>query len=137
MYFEFSSILIYVAVAAVFLFMALTIPRIVKALFNLNLKPNNTYRSKLLPYECGEEAVGTAFVQFNIRFYFVAIVFLIFEVEIAMLIPWVYVFNEGGFLALVEIFVFVGILVVGFAYAWARGDLQWVKTLAAEGGGER
>lgn len=132
MYFEFSSILIYVGVAAVFLFMALTIPRLVRWIFKLNLKPENPYSSKLLPYECGEEAVGTAYIQFNIRFYFVAIVFLIFEVEIALLIPWVYVFNDGGLLALIEIFLFVGILIAGFAYAWARGDLEWVKTLSAE-----
>ncbi|MBI2930386.1 MAG: NADH-quinone oxidoreductase subunit A, partial [Planctomycetes bacterium] len=63
-------------------------------------------------------------------FYIIALIFLIFDVEIAVLFPWTTVFKEVGLLALAEMFVFLGILVVGFAYVWVKGDLEWLKSLA-------
>ena len=82
---------------------------------------------KLLSYECGEIPEGSAWVQFNIRFYVIALIFLIFDVEIVFLFPWAVVFQELGLLAFIEAFIFVLILVVGFVYVWAKGDLNWVK----------
>ena len=82
---------------------------------------------KLLSYECGEIPEGSAWVQFNIRFYVIALIFLIFDVEIVFLFPWAVVYQELGLLAFIEAFIFVLILVVGFVYVWAKGDLNWVK----------
>jgi NADH-quinone oxidoreductase subunit A len=84
------------------------------------------------PYECGEEPVGSAWVQFNIRFYVVAIVFIIFDVELVALYPVAVLYKDAvasGNAALVfaEIFLFVGLLLVGLLYCWVRGDLEWVK----------
>ena len=82
---------------------------------------------KLISYECGEIPEGSAWVQFNIRFYVIALIFLIFDVEIVFLFPWAVVYQELGLLAFIEAFIFVLILVVGFAYVWVKGDLDWVK----------
>ena len=82
---------------------------------------------KLLSYECGEIPEGSAWVQFNIRFYVIALIFLIFDVEIVFLFPWAVVYQELGLLAFIEAFIFVLILVVGFVYVWVKGDLDWVK----------
>ena len=82
---------------------------------------------KLISYECGEIPEGSAWVQFNIRFYVIALIFLIFDVEIVFLFPWAVVYQELGLLAFIEAFIFVIILVVGFVYIWAKGDLDWVK----------
>ena len=82
---------------------------------------------KLTSYECGELPEGSAWVKFNIRFYVIALIFLIFDVEIVFLFPWAVVFQDLGLLAFIEAFIFVLILVVGFVYVWAKGDLDWVK----------
>jgi len=96
------------------------------------LRPSNPQERKLSTYECGEPASGSAWVNFNIRFYLVALIFIIFEVEIAFIFPVAAVFrqwieNGQGLFAFVEILVFVGILFLGLIYAWAKGDLEWVK----------
>lgn len=83
-------------------------------------------------YECGEDPVGSAWVKFNIRFYVVAIIFIIFDVEIAAVLPAATQFREavlGGQAAFVfaELFLFVALLVLGLIYCWVRGDLEWVK----------
>lgn len=83
-------------------------------------------------YECGEDPVGPAWVQFNIRFYVVAIVFIIFDVELVALLPvavlYKHAINNGNALVVFsEIFLFVGLLLVGLLYCWVRGDLEWVK----------
>tara|TARA_B100001029_G_C14980493_1_gene405736 strand:+ start:114 stop:536 length:423 start_codon:yes stop_codon:yes gene_type:complete len=82
---------------------------------------------KLLSYECGEIPEGSAWVKFNVRFYVIALVFLIFDVEILFLFPWAVVYQQLGLLAFIEAFLFVSILLVGFAYVWVKGDLDWVK----------
>ena len=82
---------------------------------------------KLISYECGEIPEGAAWVQFNIRFYVIALIFLIFDVEIVFLFPWAVVYQEFGLLAFIEAFIFIMILLVGFVYVWAKGDLDWVK----------
>ena len=88
---------------------------------------NNKGGEKLASYECGEIPEGSAWVTFNIRFYVIALIFLIFDVEIVFLFPWAVVYQELELLAFVEAFIFVLILVVGFVYVWAKGDLNWVK----------
>ena len=90
---------------------------------------------KLLSYECGEVPEGSAWVQFNIRFYVIALIFLIFDVEIVFLFPWAVVYHELGLLAFIEAFLFVLILVVGFIYVWVKGDLDWVKMNVRHGEG--
>ena len=94
------------------------------------LRPKVANAEKEEIYECGEPAIGSAWVRFDMRFYTIALVFLIFDVEIAFIYPWAVVFRtlqHSGLFALMEMLVFLAILVVGFVYAWKRGDLDWVK----------
>lgn len=88
---------------------------------------------KLSAYECGEDTVGDAWSLFNIRFYVIGLIFIIFEVESALMFPVAAVykkFNEMGLggLALVEVLIFITVLVSGLAYCWRKGDLDWVKS---------
>ncbi|ABL65009.1 NADH-quinone oxidoreductase subunit A [Chlorobium phaeobacteroides] len=91
------------------------------------LRPSRPNPAKNSTYECGEEAVGSAWVKFNIRFYVVALIFIIFDVEVVFLYPWATVFKSLGVFALVEVLVFAGILILGLVYAWVKGDLDWVR----------
>ncbi len=125
MYFEFANVLVYVLVAIGFIVGALTA--------GMFIRRSVPTPEKLSTYECGEDTIGTAWIQFNVRFYIVALVFLIFDVEIAVLFPWTTIFKEFPHLVLTEIFIFMGILVVGFAYVWVKGDLEWLKSLGEVG----
>lgn len=83
-------------------------------------------------YECGEDPVGSAWIKFNIRFYVVAIIFIIFDVEVAAVLPVATQFREavlngGAGLIFAEIFLFIALLILGLIYCWVRGDLEWVK----------
>ena len=89
------------------------------------VRPHRWYPNKLSTYECGEEPVGNALVRFNIRFYVVALIFLIFDVEVVFLFPWAVVFQRLGMFAFIEMLVFLAILLVGYAYVWVKGDLDW------------
>ncbi len=100
------------------------------------ISPSKPNKLKLSSYECGEEPTGTAHVQFNSRFYVIALIFLLFEVEMVFIFPWATVFGQKtileaapmwGWVTLTEMFIFVGILLMGLAYVWCRGDLQWIK----------
>jgi NADH-quinone oxidoreductase subunit A len=157
------------------------------------VRPIKPHAEKLTIYECGEPTVGSAWVQFDLRYYVVALLFVIFDVEVAFFFPWAVVFGQANalaisneadagptaesqlakrellnlkdatdpdkprtsrfddreqslandfgsrlsFIALLDIAVFFGVLIVGFAYLWKRGDLQWVKTTIAERLGSR
>ena len=98
--------------------------------------------AKLETYECGEPAIGSSWVRFDIRFYSLALIFLIFDVEVAFLFPWARVFKTlrqagfGGFI-LAEVLVFLAILLVGFLYCWRKGDLDWMKMQSARKSAER
>ena len=81
----------------------------------------------LLSNDAMEEPEGSAWVQFNIRFYVIALIFLIFDVEVVFLFPWAMVFKDMGMVAFVEMGIFLLILIVGLAYVWKKGDLDWVK----------
>jgi NADH-quinone oxidoreductase subunit A len=94
------------------------------------IRPRRPSEEKLTTYECGETPEGSAWVQFNVRFYVFALVFVIFDVEAAFLLPWAVVFKTMGELAPVAFFegvVFILILVVALAYVWRKGDLAWVR----------
>ncbi len=98
------------------------------------LRPHNPEAKKLTTYECGEPPTGSAWINFNIRFYLIALVFVIFEIEIAFIVPVAVVFRDWvlrgeGLFALTEIVLFLGILVVGLVYIWAKRDLEWIKRI--------
>jgi NADH-quinone oxidoreductase subunit A len=91
------------------------------------VRPDRSYPNKLTSYECGEEPVGDSWVRFNIRFYVIALIFLIFDVEIVFLVPWAVVYQKLGSYSFAEMMVFLVILGVGYAYVWVKGDLDWDK----------
>ncbi len=108
------------AVALLFVAISLVLSRLIR--------PKGRYSpEKYTTYECGENPQGMAWIQFNIRFYVFALIFIIFDVEIIFLLPWAVVFKNLGPFAFLEGLIFVGILVVGLAYVWRKGDLAWVK----------
>jgi NADH-quinone oxidoreductase subunit A len=165
-----AAILVFVAVGAGFLLANLVVGRLIR--------PNRPDPEKGAIYECGEPTVGSAWVQFDLRFYVVALLFVVFDVEVALLFPWALVFGQVNTLAdpnlpagrraeiagqLVanvptgtpeagtpeaasvaaaaqglgwwvfgDLLVFFGVLLVGFAYLWRRGDLDWVRSVAAQ-----
>jgi NADH-quinone oxidoreductase subunit A len=89
------------------------------------LRPHRPYRAKLLPYESGSPLFMDARVQFPMRYYIIAMLFVIFDIEIVFMFPWAVVFNKLGLLGLIEMGVFIAILVVGYWYAWKKGALEW------------
>ena len=161
-----GHLLLFAAAAVVALALPLTLGRLVR--------PKNRTPSKAAIYECGEETIGSSYLRFDLRFYVVALLFIVFDVEVAFLFPWAAVYGsaialtdpaltEPARLALTErlgghapgtlpigaalsagdavriaaaaaadLLVFFGVLLVGFAYVWKRGDLDWVKTVAGQ-----
>ena len=83
------------------------------------------YRAKLTPYESGSPLFSDARIQFPIRYYIIAMLFVIFDIEIVFMFPWAVAFKKLGLVGLVEMGVFIGILIVGFWYAWKKGALEW------------
>jgi NADH-quinone oxidoreductase subunit A len=82
-------------------------------------------REKLMPYECGIDPIGDAHERFSVRFYIIAILFLVFDVEVVFLFPWAIIYDKLALFGLVEMLIFIGILVVGYYYAWRKGALEW------------
>jgi NADH-quinone oxidoreductase subunit A len=128
MFFQFANVLVFVALAA----------GLVGLMTGLSalLRPNNPEPGKMTTYECGEPPTGGAWINFNIRFYLVALVFVIFDVEVAFIAPVTVVYRNwvergAGLLAFTEIAIFLVILFVGLIYVWAKGDLEWVKRVAS------
>ena len=80
---------------------------------------------KLSPYECGFNAFEDARMQFDVRYYLVAILFIVFDLEIAFVFPWALVFRQLGVFGLVEMGIFLGLLLLGFVYVWKKGALEW------------
>jgi NADH-quinone oxidoreductase subunit A len=89
------------------------------------LGPNRPDPEKLSPYECGFEAFEDARMKFDVRYYLVAILFILFDLEIAFLFPWAAVLNEIGFAGFMAMMIFLAILTVGFVYEWMKGALEW------------
>ncbi len=126
---DFGYILLFIIAAIVFVAVILFLAKLIR--------PNRPNEEKLTTYESGEEPDGNANVRFNIRFYVIALIFILFDVEIIFLFPWATVFGNKrliaetdglwGWFSLVEMFVFVGVLLIGLAYAWIKGHLDWVR----------
>jgi NADH:ubiquinone oxidoreductase subunit 3 (subunit A) len=89
------------------------------------LQPHRPYPQKLETYECGMEPCGTAWVQFKNSYFLYALVFLIFDIETIFLYPWAVKFQSLGLFAIIEMYIFLGILIIGFWYAWKEGALEW------------
>ena len=89
------------------------------------LGPHRPDAEKLSPYECGFEAFEDARMQFDVRYYLVAILFIIFDLEIAFFFPWALALREVGMVAFVAMMIFLGVLVIGFIYEWRKGALEW------------
>jgi NADH-quinone oxidoreductase subunit A len=89
------------------------------------LAPNRPDPEKLSPYECGFEAFEDARMKFDVRYYLVAILFILFDLEIAFLFPWATVINDIGLAGFISMMVFLVILTVGFVYEWMKGALEW------------
>jgi NADH-quinone oxidoreductase subunit A len=121
---NFALVLVFLLVGALFVFVTLLVGRF--------FRPRNPNPVKAETYECGEPAIGPAWINFNIRFYLIALIFVIFDVEAALIFPVAAVFKNWnasgmGIIALIEILLFVLILVIGLIYVWAKRDLEWVK----------
>ena len=124
MYFQFGVPLALTIIAIVFVMAMVGLQKL--------LAPNNPYARKLTPYECGEPPTGRAWINFNVRFYVIALIFVIFEVEVAFVYPIAAVFldwvKQGHRVyALSEILIFLLILFVGLIYVWVKHDLEWIK----------
>ncbi len=130
------SITLFVAFGAAFVFINLMVGKL--------LRPQIPNPEKAAIYECGEPSIGTSWVQFDLRFYIVALVFLIFDVEVALFYPWAVTYGSAAALAqtlgqdvmqiravaIVDMLFFFGVLLVGFAYLWRFGYLDWVRSAA-------
>ena len=114
---QYWPILLFMAVAAGLGMALLTI--------GLVVAPRRPAAQKLSPYECGFEAFEDARMKFDVRYYLIAILFIIFDLEIAFLFPWAVVFDRIGLVALIEMVLFIALLVVGFIYIWKKGALEW------------
>jgi len=114
---EYLPVLIFVAMAA-----ALGLVLVLAAVF---LGPSNPDPEKLSAYECGFNAFDDARMRFDVRFYLVSILFIIFDLEIAFLFPWAVAFKDVGLLGFWSMMVFLGVLTIGFAYEWKKGALEW------------
>lgn len=122
--FEWIAVLVFLCATLLFVYASLGIGSL--------FRPRKPTLDKLRIYECGEPTIGSAWIRYNIRFYTVALVFLVFDVETVFLFPVVRVFRwfvdtGAGLVAFVEILGFLGVLVVGLVYAWRFGNLDWLK----------
>ena len=127
MYQHFGTVFIFLIIGIILVAVPLFLQRI--------LAPQRKTFDKLSTYECGEDAEGGAWIQFNIRFYVVALIFIIFDVEVVFLFPWAVVYKQLGLFAFVEMMIFLAILALGLAYVWRKGDLEWVKHSVPFGSG--
>jgi NADH-quinone oxidoreductase subunit A len=114
---NYIPILLFIGIAIAFGAVSLLAGRIVR--------PSRPYRAKLNPYESGSPLFSDARIQFPMRYYIIAMLFVIFDIEVIFIIPWAVRFQSLGLLGLVEMLVFIGILLVGLWYAWKKGALEW------------
>jgi len=114
---NYLPILLFIGIAVAFGVVSLLAGRLVR--------PSRPYRAKLSPYESGSPLFSDARIQFPMRYYIIAMLFVIFDIEIIFILPWAVRFQSLGLLGLVEMLVFIGILLVGLWYAWKKGALEW------------
>ena len=119
---DFGYIGIFLIAAIGFAATTILLPVTLRFLRIVPRKPNPT---KYTTYECGMETVGKSWVRFNFRYYFFALLFVVFDIQVVFLYPWAVHFNQLRVFGLVEMLAFVLIVVVGFVYAWRKGVLQW------------
>src|SRR2546423_5491350 len=124
MYFQFANVIIFFLLAFVLCGLMLGL--------GLLLRPSNPHPGKLTTYECGEPPTGGAWINFNVRFYLIALVFVIFEVEVAFIYPVATVYLDWvrrgqRMYALSEVLIFLLILFIGLVYVWVKHDLEWIK----------
>jgi NADH-quinone oxidoreductase subunit A len=115
---EYIPIFIFLAVAAAFPVVTLMAAKLIR--------PDSPFKEKLLPYECGIDPVTDARGRYTVRFYIVAILFVVFDVETVFLFPWAVRFRALGMFGFIEMLVFLALLVVGYIWAWKKGALDWV-----------
>jgi NADH-quinone oxidoreductase subunit A len=126
---EFGTVLLFIVAGVLFILFSFLIARLIR--------PHRPNAQKLATYESGEEPIGSAWTQFTIQFYIIALIFILFEVELVFLFPWATVFSRKefieqtnglwGWFSFIEMLIFVLILALGLAYAWVNGMLDWVK----------
>jgi len=129
-FFDFANVFIFIILGLAMTFVIITVSKILAPRVQDN-------PDKFTTYECGERPVGSAWILFNFRFYAVALAFLIFDIELAFVFPCIVIFKKWlkggvGFLALIEVVVFVFVLFLGLIYMWSRGDLKWTKEVPVE-----
>ena len=130
MLFQFANVLVFFGLAVVLCGLMLGLGAL--------LRPSNPQPSKLSTYECGEPPSGSAWINFNIRFYLIALVFVIFDVELAFVYPVAAVFKDWveqkqqGLFAFTSLVLFLVILMLGLVYVWMKGDLEWLKRIPVE-----
>jgi NADH-quinone oxidoreductase subunit A len=90
------------------------------------VRPDNPHKTKLMPYECGIDPVDNARGRYTVRYYIIAILFVVFDVETIFLFPWAVRFKAFGLFGLVEMLIFLAILIVGYVWVWKKGALEWV-----------
>ncbi len=127
---HFGMVFVFLMTAIIFVIVALFLSKLVR--------PDNPSALKNQTYECGEEAVGSGWLNFNMRFYVIGLIFLVFDVEIAFIYPVAVVYKDWiaqniGAVALLELMVFLGILAFGLVYVWVKGDLEWVRDFVRGG----
>ena len=115
--FSYLPIVLFLIVAAAFPGVTLLILRVVR--------PKVYHPQKMMPYECGIDPIKDARDRFSVRFYIIAMLFLIFDVETVFLLPWAIVYDQLAIFGLIEMLIFMGILIVGYYYAWRKGALNW------------
>lgn len=115
---DYFFVLLFMALAACFVLGGLAVAHL--------LAPRHPSAIKYQPYECGQPPIGPAWIQFNVGYYLIGLLFLVFDVEAAFLYPWAVVFREVGLIGLLEVGVFLLVLILGLAYAWRKGALEWV-----------
>ncbi len=122
---QYSVVLAFLIAGLSFVFIALLAGKLIR--------PSRPDSEKNMPYECGEDPVGTARINWNMRFYIIALIFVIFDIEIAFIYPVAVVYKNwvaagAGLLAFTELFIFAGVLFLGLIYLWVKGDLEWVRS---------
>jgi len=119
---NFGYIGLFLVAALLFTFTMITLPLILRRFRIVPKKPNPVKSST---YECGMETTGKSWVQFNFRYYFYALLFVVFDIQVVFLYPWAAAMGELELFGLVEMLAFFLILIVGFVYAWKKGVLEW------------
>lgn len=132
LYFDYANVLVFTLFGIAFVILNVSI-------LSRFLRPRVVDARKETTYECGEPPIGQSWVRFDMRFYTFALIFLIFDVEVAFLYPWAVIFRDAragglelGFFVFLEAAIFVLILMVGLIYCWIKGDLDWVKSVVAQ-----